>query len=590
MPCLHGRYQATADQSEISFCVKWDEESIMSEERNMEEMLGTFSDVLYESPGSIEACDQNASQAITLLADALAICEMRVDLTAPATKLRQKAIEHRVKVLYQSGEQKGTPAFETSFTFADGGTLQIHIDPYSGRSFSQKKERMLLFLSREIFSLYNRLMMKTMVEQITTTDMETGVKNPSALMQYAGRLFAMGNLSDYTIVFFNVHNFKYVNKVFSYAEGDVILRKYAQLIQSYLTDKEVLARLGGDNFLALVKAEHAEEFLKKIQDVRLHFRNEQREKCFILGVTAGYSSLEGISHTREIMARASLAYQQARKQGAGSAVGYSEKVRQELMEDQSVLSDFIPALEAEEFVVYYQPKVNIKDKSLYGAEALVRWQRGGQLIPPGRFVPVLERDGSICQLDYYVLRKVCQLLQKWKAQGKELLCISVNFSRKHLEEENMVERIADILDMYEIPHDAIEIELTESEDYQNYEIMTGIVNALSEKGINTSMDDFGTGFSSLSMIKNLDLNVIKIDKSLIPLDTAYADREKDRIMFNHIVALISQLGKKTIAEGVETAEQLEYLKEAGCDIVQGYIFDKPLPQDLFEKRCENGYE
>ena len=557
---------------------------------NLEDELGAFSDALFQSPDSIESCDRNAEQAVALLAEKLEICRMQVHLKIPETKLRQNAIGEHTAVLYESGEEAGAPAYEAAYKLADGGSMQIHIDPYRGRSFSQQREKMLLFLSRELYYVYNWLLMHDLFDQIATTDLETGVKTPAAMMQYAGRLLAEGSLQDYNIVFYNVHNFKYVNKVFSYAEGDVILHKYAMLVQSYLGETEMLARLGGDNFLVLIKAEHTEEFLARIQDIRLSYKNEQREKCFILGATIGYSNLIGVTHTRELMARSSVAYQQARKRGAGNVVCFTEEVRQALMADQSVLSNFLPALEAEEFVVYYQPKVNIKDKSLYGAEALVRWMRDGQLIPPGQFIPVLERDGSICQLDYYVLRKVCQLIRQRKEQGKETVCISVNFSRRHLEDEDMVERISAILEEYGTDPSAIEIELTESEDYQNYEIMTRVVNELRAKGINTSMDDFGTGFSSLSMIKNLDLSVIKIDKSLIPLDTDCADREKDRILFNHIVSLIRQLGKKTIAEGVETEEQLAYLREAGCDIVQGFIFDKPLPQDEFEKRCESGYE
>ena len=153
----------------------------------------------------------------------------------------------------------------------------------------------------------------------------------------------------------------------------------------------------------------------------------------------------------------------------------------------------------------------------------------------------------------------------------------------------MVERIVAIIDRYGIDHQYIEVELTESEDFQNYEIMSHIVNGLRDHGIGTSIDDFGTEFSSLNMIKKVDLNVIKIDKSFIPLEMEYPGKKKDMIMFANIISLVSQLGKKTIAEGVETEEQLAYLREVGCDIVQGYVFDKPLPQPEFEQRLEEGY-
>lgn len=289
------------------------------------------------------------------------------------------------------------------------------------------------------------------------------------------------------------------------------------------------------------------------------------------------------------MARASIAYQAARQRGAGSVVFFSPEVQQEMMKTQEIISNFLPALEAGEFIVYYQPKVMISERKICGAEALVRWVRDGQVIPPAQFLPQLEREGSICKLDYYVLEMTCRFIRDRLGRGKEAPCISVNFSRKHLDEDDMVERIVEIIERYGIDHSYIEIELTESEDFQNYEIMSRIVNGLKQYGIGTSIDDFGTGFSSLNMIKKVDLNVIKIDKSFIPLEWEYPEKEKDKIMFGNIVGLVRQLGKKTIAEGVETQEQLEYLKEAGCDIVQGYVFDRPLPEAAFEERLTKGY-
>lgn len=146
-----------------------------------------------------------------------------------------------------------------------------------------------------------------------------------------------------------------------------------------------------------------------------------------------------------------------------------------------------------------------------------------------------------------------------------------------------------MVDKYGIDHRYIEIELTESEDYQNYEIMSNVIGHLRERGIGTSIDDFGTGFSSLNMIKKVDLDIVKIDKSLVPLDEGKDNNDQDMVMFASIVRLIRELGKKSIAEGVETEEQMEYLRKVGCDIVQGYVFDKPLPQDDFEDRLAQGY-
>lgn len=241
-------------------------------------------------------------------------------------------------------------------------------------------------------------------------------------------------------------------------------------------------------------------------------------------------------------------------------------------------------------MVYYQPKVDANTNKICGAEALVRWMHEGRLIPPVQFIPQLEREGSVCRLDYYVLEETCRFIRKRLDEGKKVPCISVNFSRRHLEEDYLVKKIVNVIDKYGIDHGYIEIELTESEDFQNYEIMSEIVDGLRSEGIATSIDDFGTGYSSLNMIKKVDLNVIKIDKSFIPMETEYPGKETDMVMFVSIVDLVRKLGKKTIAEGVETKEQLRYLRQVGCDIVQGYVFDKPMPESEFEVRLEQGYK
>ena len=331
------------------------------------------------------------------------------------------------------------------------------------------------------------------------------------------------------------------------------------------------------------------DFISKIKDVHISHEYRSVKREFQLGVTAGIAGLEGVTKPREVMARTSIAYQAARKNGAGSIVVYTKEIQKHLMDDQEILAAFPQALAAGEFVVYYQPKVRIADKSIYGAEALVRWVRDGQVVTPARFIPQLEREGSVCRLDYYMLEQVCVFLKSRLDKGQKIVPVSVNFSRRHLEESDLVERITGTIDRFGIDRSYIEIELTESEDYQNYEIMSSVIRRLKERGISTSIDDFGTGFSSLNMIKKVDLDTIKIDKSLIPFDDVHNNKHQDIVMFSSIIDLIGRLGKRSVAEGVETNQQLDYLEKLGCDIVQGYVFDKPLPKDEFEHRLESGY-
>ncbi len=553
------------------------------------EQMKAFFETLYCDVENMEVCEAHAVKAIAVIADQIRLGRAEIELNAPKTKFRPNG-EYCHTVLFDRKERVNTKSYDIVFFLPDGGKVTISSYPFGEEFYSVDEKELHTLLFRVIFQQYSRIVMQKTLLNIVQTDLMTGVANLEALMQFATKLIAQKQIQEFDVVFFNIHNFKYVNKVFSYEQGDVILRNYASQVQGLLKEDEMVARLGGDNFVAIIRKEHQEEIINKLLNMRLTHVTPIKEKEFIFGATIGISGLENVEVPREVMARASIAYQAARQCGTGSVVFFSPEIQRSLMETQAIISNFIPALEAEEFVVYYQPKVAISSKTICGAEALVRWMRDGQLIPPMKFLPQLEREGSICRLDYYVLEQACKFLKACMEQGKPMVCISVNFSRRHLEEDNMVERIIEIIDRYGIDHKYIEIELTESEDFQNYEIMSQVVNGLRDSGIGTSIDDFGTGFSSLNMIKLVDLNVIKIDKSFIPLEQEYPGKQKDMIMFCNIVGLVKQLGKKTIAEGVETEEQLEYLKEVGCDIVQGYVFDKPLSKEKFEERLENGYE
>lgn len=529
-------------------------------------------------------CIRNGLAAI---ADRLRLGKAEITVDIPKNRFMPLG-ERSSAVLYEREvTELGTPV-DIEMKIRTGGTVFIKDYPY-GPGYSEEEIQTHRFIFREIFIQYNRTLAQCMLEKIMNTDINTGVASQDSLMYYAVNLIKNGRIGDYTGIFFNIHNFKYVNKVFDYSQGDVILRNYAQMVKSYLDSDEEIARLGGDNFVVICRNENASDFISKIKDVHMshEFRSVKRE--FQLGVTAGIACLEGVDKPREVMARTSIAYQAARKTGAGSIVVYTKEIQKHLMDDQEILAAFPQALAAGEFVVYYQPKVRIADKSIYGAEALVRWVRDGQVVTPARFIPQLEREGSVCRLDYYILEQVCVFLKSRLDKGLKIVPVSVNFSRRHLEEDDLVERITGTIDRFGIDRSYIEIELTESEDYQNYEIMSSVIGRLKERGISTSIDDFGTGFSSLNMIKKVDLDTIKIDKSLIPFDDVNNNKHQDIVMFASIIDLIGRLGKKSVAEGVETTQQLDYLEKLGCDIVQGYVFDKPLPKNEFEQRLESGY-
>lgn len=559
----------------------------MKKETYFDANVKAFLDIMHEPSDGIASCDASVARAFAVIAEDAGLIGMSVVTETPKSKVFPDGAHH------ETGFGKILPNAPThTFTYDLLNEIHCAVTLYAAdeSAFLPEALDVLDFLFCELAYKYNRENTQKLIYRILNTDLFTGVLNQNAFMQMAAMLLQKGLICNYSVLFFNIHNFKYVNKVFPYAEGDVILIKYANLVQSFLQKEEAVARLGGDNFVMLVHTARTQEIIEQLQHCRIYHKALGKEKEFLLGATIGAAELAGISTPRDVMLRASIAYQVARANGAGSLAFYSEELHKHMMERQSVLSNFLPALALGEFIAYYQPKVDIKTRRVCGAEALVRWVHEGKVISPAMFVPVLEQEDAICQLDYYILEKVCAFQKKRLEAGEPIVCISVNFSRRHLDEEDLAEHIVSVIDSYGINHAFIEIEITESEDFQNYEKITSLVEQLRKSGIGTSMDDFGTGFSSLNMIRKVDLSVIKIDRSFIPREEEYEERKKDEIMFEELVSLIRQLGKRIVVEGVETKSQLDYVASAGCSVIQGFVFDKPLPEEEFAARISQVYE
>ena len=242
-------------------------------------------------------------------------------------------------------------------------------------------------------------------------------------------------------------------------------------------------------------------------------------------------------------------------------------------------------LEKGEFKVYYQPKSDIQSEEIIGAEALCRWEHEGAVIMPADFIPILEQSTDICKLDFYMLEHVCQDIRRRLDEGKPVVRVSVNFSHKNMMDADLSEHITDVVDRYRVPHDLIEIEFTESTTDIEFKEIKRVVSELQQDGICTSVDDFGLGQSSLNLIREIPWNVLKIDRSLIPLDADNPHSTRS-VMFKYIVAMAKELGLECIAEGVETEKQVNMLRDNSCSLAQGYYFGKPLPTEEFEKELD----
>ncbi len=264
-----------------------------------------------------------------------------------------------------------------------------------------------------------------------------------------------------------------------------------------------------------------------------------------------------------------------------SYVFWDEDMLQRQEETRQIEKQFLRAITNEEFLVYYQPKVGLKDYSIVGAEALCRWNNGGTIVPPIRFIPILEQSHAICDLDFYMLEHVCMDIRRWLKEGKEVVKTSVNFSRRHMGSNNLVEHILQVIDKYEVPHEYIEIELTETTTDVEFRDLRSVVSGLQVHGVSTAVDDFGVGYSSINLIRELPWDVLKIDKSFLPKED---DPSEKLLLFKYLIAMAQNLGLECIVEGVETLEQVKILKENHCYLAQGFYFDRPLPREEFETR------
>ena len=391
-------------------------------------------------------------------------------------------------------------------------------------------------------------------------------------------------------VMYNLLHFSQVNQELGREKGDLVMKNHFETMRKMVGEKGVVCRLGGDNFVALFGRERMGQIFSYLMDAPVVYDLND-------GKTVSISTSVGVYRIPKdivfhdpgmIMEPIIVAYGAAKHGGKDRIVFYDESLisaRDNIMKVQRL---FPEALKNEEFQVYYQPKVHTGTGEMIGAEALCRWFHDGKMISPGEFIPALEETDDICKLDYYMLDHVCRDIRRWMDQGRKIVRISVNLSRKHLLNINLLEHLLKIIDKHNIPHSSIEIELTETTTDVAFSDLKRIVTGLQSAGIFASVDDFGIGYSSLNLIRELPWNVLKVDRSLLPTDDEDAS-SVDSIMFRNVISMVNELGIECIVEGVETEEQLEILRKNHCEYAQGFLFDRPLPVSQFEERMMIGY-
>lgn len=423
------------------------------------------------------------------------------------------------------------------------------------------------------------------LSRLAYVDPITGGMNGEAFRQYCRGLRHQEKIAGCTLVLMNIRRFKMINDKLGFESGNEILRMvHRALCQSVDLQKgERAARSEMDNFLlCLREGEEApvrQRIAAMIQDI-----NHQVETRFPgnrLTFTVGCATVDTNSQdVRNFFDQARLASQgeEAQRQ---VCVFYHEGSGARLKREQELDASFAQSLRRQDFLVYFQPKMDLDTGKLTGAEALVRWQHPTLgLLSPGEFVPMLERSGKIVQLDFYVFQKVCQYYHQRKEAGEPWYPISVNLSRYHFYQENFLEPFCQEAERWDLPGGAIEFELTESmffDEAHNQKIREGI-DQMHRHGFLCSMDDFGSGYSSLGLLKEFDVDTLKLDRGFF-LDIS---SEKARWIIRSTVDLAARLNMETVAEGIEEPSQVEFLKSTRCNTLQGYYVSKPLPMEEFE--------
>lgn len=416
-----------------------------------------------------------------------------------------------------------------------------------------------------------------------STDRLTGLKNePGFAVAARESLDRVGDLTTKTpyIISFDINNFGTYNMLAGKEDGDKVLKAIAGIISKDIRPIESAARYYKDEFYCLMYGSEMDEIISRIEDIDEKFRKTLRSDNTIF-MSYGIYRVENKEAAISEMADSAKDAERRVKGSVNKNIGiYNEDFRRSKIRREKMLLRMENALETGEFKALYQPKVNAQSRKIISAESLVRWQTQDERISPDEFIELFEESGFIVKLDFYMLEEVCKKLNRIEKSGMKPIPISVNFSRVHMYAPGFVENVSNILEKYDILPSLIIIEFTETVITSNVKQSISIINELRRKGFIVSLDDFGKGYSSLMLLRNVNVNEIKLDKGFLGNNW---NSEKNKNIIRNIVNLAKSIGVVIVAEGIETEEQYRFLNLCGCDVMQGYYFSKPVSENEFDE-------
>ena len=410
-------------------------------------------------------------------------------------------------------------------------------------------------------------------------DRLTGLCSKEFFYRCARDMLDQNPHTDYDILCSDIENFKLINDVFGIPAGDRLLCAMAELYRGLAGERGICGRISADQFVCLIKRDlpYTNELFLHAAD-QLHTRSNVQNVVVKWGI---YSVADRRISIEQMCDRALLAARSIKGQYGKHFAYYDDTLRNKLLREQAITDEMETALSQNQFEIYLQPKYRIKDNRLVGAEALVRWKHPEWGIQsPGEFIPLFEKNGFITKLDQFVWDRACAILRDWDNKGCEPISVSVNVSRADIYNADLSEILIQIVQKYRLPPSRLHLEITEGAYTENPDQIVDTVSRLRDLGFVIEMDDFGSGYSSLNMLNRMSLDILKLDMKFIQSETA---KPVNQGILRFIMGLARWMNLGVVAEGVETLEQLERLREIGCDFVQGYYFSKPLPQKEFEQ-------
>lgn len=415
-------------------------------------------------------------------------------------------------------------------------------------------------------------------------DTLTGLLNKEQFYIETAKLIKENRNVKYCLVCSNIKDFKFVNELFGIEKGNEILKKQAEYMKNFIGEDSLAARLHADRFaMCMPRIRFDEDLINEaITGIQEAFKNSS----FHMHIFVGVYDIHDVEERVSIMCdKANLASETIKNEYKSSVAYYTEHLLEKSIEERKIIGEFDRALDNEEFVMFLQPQVDVSGKP-FGSEALVRWQHPDKgLLAPGVFIDVLEKTGFVYRLDRYMWDKAVKQLAEWKKRGINDYHISVNISTKDFYLIDVYETFVGLVEKYDIDPKLLKLEITETALMSDFNKNMVIIKRLQKYGFDIEIDDFGSGYSSLNMLKDISADVLKIDMGFL---RASENEVKGQDILESIIGLANKLGMRVITEGVEKKTQVDMLYDMGCKMFQGYYFSKPIPVDEFEKKYNIG--